>query len=128
MRETWDFDYSHGGWDWNMRLGVMGDELFCVFPRRSRSTHIGEFDGTHMHPKQFKETQAGTFVEERDPTDYRLVGYLDFWDGVLSDTPAPFDPSRSLPPSVGNFQAPPPMRSPNNPAPKAICQPPVPHQ
>lgn len=125
IRDTWDFDYSYGGWDWNMRMGVMKDQWFCVFPRHSRSTHIGEFDGTHMQPEQFKETQAGTFVEERPRTRYRYAGYLDFWEGVLSATKSPYYPERSIPPSKGGFQSPVPVRgtpgsNPNFPLKKAV--------
>lgn len=82
LRDTWDHDYSQMGWDWNVRNGVMGQELVCVFPRRSRSTHIGQFGGTHLPPNQFAETQAGTFVSEREPCGYELKGYLS--SGLLS--------------------------------------------
>jgi hypothetical protein len=92
LRDTWDFDYSYSGWDWHVRRDILVDRWHCVFPRQSRSTHIGQFRGTHMMPEHFHETQAGTFILYRPPIDYEVVGYLDFYQGTLHDEPVPYEP------------------------------------
>lgn len=122
LRDTWDHDYTHNGWDWHIRHGVMQEDMFCVFPRLSRSTHIGQYDGTHMQPSEFAQTQAGSFVEDRVSTLYSCVGYLDFWGGGLSQDLPPLDPNPPMHLTPGHFQKPPPLEGsgPNYPPRKAI--------
>jgi hypothetical protein len=78
FRDTWDLSYSTGvgghqaGWDWNIRLRVMGDRKF-LFPRESRCTHIGVW-GAHCRPEQYADTRAKSYVHDRPATDYKLVG------------------------------------------------------
>ncbi len=78
LRDTWDKDYSSGnpdgsqaGWDWQIRLRILGDRKF-VFPLQSRSDHIGYY-GTHMLPKYFDESRAASFLADRPETLYKLV-------------------------------------------------------
>ncbi len=77
LRDTWDHDYSSGtpaapqsGWDWNINLRVMRDWRIAA-PLHSRSTHIGQYGGTHMHPAAFPASQAPTFARHRPAAPYR---------------------------------------------------------
>jgi hypothetical protein len=77
LADSWDFDYSSGrcdgtpsGWDWNINLRVAKGRLF-VTPGQSRSDHIGQFNGTHMQPRDFPSSQARSFLPDRPPCDYR---------------------------------------------------------
>lgn len=68
LRDTWDHDYSTGnqdgseaGWDWNIRRRIIPErQMACVFPRVSRSLHIGKH-GVHMRPEDFAASQAPSF-------------------------------------------------------------------
>jgi len=78
LRDTWDHSYSSGtpdapqsGWDWNIALRVIQDWT-VIAPYASRSTHIGEYGGTHCTVAQFPDTVAPTFNPCRPRTTYRL--------------------------------------------------------
>jgi hypothetical protein len=68
LRDTWDHDYSTGnsdgseaGWDWNLKRRILpSNAMVCVFPRVSRSLHIGQH-GVHMRPEEFAASQAPSF-------------------------------------------------------------------
>jgi hypothetical protein len=75
IRPTWDMDYSTGdhtgpgGWDCNLGLRVVNDKnMDVLFPRRSRTQHVGKWLGTHQDPNHFGEMEmpAG-FAEHREP-------------------------------------------------------------
>jgi hypothetical protein len=78
---TWDHDYSSGdeecessGWDWNINKRIVTRlEKTFVFPEASRSDHIGKFQGTHMIPQDFPESQAESFQLDRPQVTYRLT-------------------------------------------------------
>jgi hypothetical protein len=73
LRKSWDFDYSHKGWDWNLNERIMGDR-HCVFPAWSRSQHIGKHNGTHMLPGDFEELQSRSFIERVEaPLVYKEI-------------------------------------------------------
>jgi len=79
LRDTWDHDYSSGtphapqsGWDWNINLRIMNDWSIAG-PLASRSTHIGEYGGTHMQPAQFAGSVAPTFRPRRSRAPFVLV-------------------------------------------------------
>jgi len=62
---TWDHDYSHRGWDWNIQLRLMGEHgLRVMCPAVSRSNHIGVEGGAHMTPELAPEAVAHTFNAE----------------------------------------------------------------
>lgn len=72
LDKTWDHDYSSGpepgnqqGWDWNIRLRVLNGRHF-LFPRLSRSDHIGKEGGVHMLPQDFSNSTAPTFQQDRE--------------------------------------------------------------
>ena len=75
---TWDRDYSTGnpsGYDWNLDLRVVPDRgLRCVFPHASRSQNIGQFEGVHAQPGEFRATQDPSVREKRGKVEYRLTG------------------------------------------------------
>lgn len=75
---TWDFDYSSGdergpgGWDCNLGLRVVHDhDQLVLFPKASRSEHIGQWLGVHQDPRAFGETERpASFKEHRDPVTW----------------------------------------------------------
>lgn len=80
LGDTWDHDYSTGtpnapqsGWDWNINLRVMPGRWQVAAPLASRSTHIGQYNGTHMHPVAFPASQSPTFAAHHPPGPYRWV-------------------------------------------------------
>ena len=74
LRDTWDFDYSKKGWDWNINENLLHGDRVCVFPAWSRSQHIGKHNGTHMLPHQFEELQSRSFVEHIEaPLVYKEI-------------------------------------------------------
>lgn len=89
IEPNWDLDYSSGkpdgsqaGWDWNMmRVAVREDKDF-IYPAWSRSTHIGEFGGTHCSAQDFPESQAETFEQFRK---FRLFKEIYIRDEKLND-------------------------------------------
>jgi hypothetical protein len=56
----WDHNYTHHGWDWNLRQRVRGDRN-CAFPLLSRSKHIGLEKGVHTTPVTFKSDAPGAW-------------------------------------------------------------------
>lgn len=97
---TWDFDYSHGGWDCNL-LRVMRERNVpnAVFPARTRTQHIGREGGAHTHPDQFGRTLAQSWEENGfPPGEYREVGFRSSsqWPAAIAAwvPPGPGKPGR----------------------------------
>ena len=79
---TWDRDYSSGdpssgipsGYDWNLDLRILLQRnLRCVLPVASRSQDIGQFEGVHASPADFRRTQDPSFRAHRGKVEYRMV-------------------------------------------------------
>lgn len=74
LRDDWDHDYRHKGWDWRItehwvrRLGYR-----VIKPALSRSQDIGEFGGVHASPQDFPNAVSRCFVPEVPPQDYREI-------------------------------------------------------
>lgn len=73
LRNDWDFDYRHRGWDWRIIdhwLGSMGYKT--VQPGASRSQHIG-VDGVHFRSERgdFERLRSTCFTEDRPPVTYK---------------------------------------------------------
>lgn len=62
LRDTWDFDYSKRGWDWNINDNILTGDRYCLTPCHSRSQHIGKYGGAHCTPEIFDELQASRFL------------------------------------------------------------------
>lgn len=61
FKDTWEFDYKSGGWDWNLSLNVFpANNLQQIQPCVSRSNHIG-VTGIHCNENLFKETISPSF-------------------------------------------------------------------
>lgn len=81
LRDTWDKDYSSadergpGGWDCNIGLRLVQDRpLDIMFPRQSRSRHIGKHLGVHQDPGAHgKLEMPDSFKAQRDPVHWRVV-------------------------------------------------------
>ena len=70
LRDQWDFDYSHRGWDWHIRNKLLaGREV--VKPCLSRCQHIGRLGGTHCTPAMFKGLLAPNFTEAPHPGGFK---------------------------------------------------------
>lgn len=73
LRDDWDHDYRHKGWDWRIGDYWAGERgMTCAFPCESRSFHIGE-TGTHMSPALFAEYSSDCFEPDRPAAAYRRV-------------------------------------------------------
>ena len=75
LRGSWDFDYSHQGWDNQVNMVTKAAGYVTAFPSRSRSQHIGERSGAHCSPGFFPNTVSQSFAPHYDPQDYVEVGY-----------------------------------------------------
>jgi hypothetical protein len=76
LRDTWDFDYSQGGFDANIGHNLVNERnLKILFPAGgSRSAHIGKHMGTHQAPELHGETEVPpSFEPEREPVEWRLA-------------------------------------------------------
>lgn len=62
LQPTWDKDYSFRGWDWHINDIIKERSLYTVRPSVSRSNHIGKFNGTHMMPDNFNDSQSASFT------------------------------------------------------------------
>ena len=62
LRDSWDHDYSHRGFDWHIQ--AIADDHGFVFaaPELSRAQHIGIL-GTHCRPGQFGALQSTCFSQ-----------------------------------------------------------------
>lgn len=73
LRDTWDHDYEHNGWDWHINSLLAGRDLRVIKPALSRSQHIGEHGGAHCTPGFYPQTVAASFREHYDPQVYREI-------------------------------------------------------
>lgn len=81
LRDSWDKDYSSadergpGGWDCNIGLRLVHDRgLSIMFPRQSRSRHIGKHLGVHQDPGVHgKQEMPESFKAHRDPVEWKVV-------------------------------------------------------
>jgi hypothetical protein len=65
LRDTWDHDYSHDGWDWNFTRNVIPQHgLRILAPSLSRSDHIGRYGGAHTTEENWAGGRAPTFDPE----------------------------------------------------------------
>lgn len=65
LRDTWDHDYSHDGWDWNFTRNVIPEYgLRILAPSLSRSDHIGRYGGAHTTEENWAGGRAPTFDPE----------------------------------------------------------------
>jgi hypothetical protein len=71
IRERWDFDYSHKGWDYKICEDLQADGKCIVRPSRSRSQHIGEHGGAHCTPEMFADTQAREWTQHYEPGEWK---------------------------------------------------------
>jgi len=70
---TWDHDYSHKGWDWNLNDRVIPEfGLRVMAPSLSRSQHIGHDGGAHTTPENWQSGLAPTFDPESRETKFRF--------------------------------------------------------
>jgi GNT-I family len=74
LRDTWDHDYSHNGWDWHVNGLLVEHGLRVVKPVLSRSQHIGEHGGSHCTTEFFPQTVAESFRAHYDPQAYQETG------------------------------------------------------
>jgi hypothetical protein len=70
IRDTWTFDYSHNGWDWNLNRVMAQNDGQVIIPARSRSQHIGEHGGAHCTPDMFADTVSWSWAPHREPQTY----------------------------------------------------------
>lgn len=62
IRDTWDHDYSHKGWDWNFTERIIPIHgLRILAPAISRSNHIGRYGGAHTTEENWPGGTAPTF-------------------------------------------------------------------
>jgi hypothetical protein len=81
LKDTWDTDYSTGdetgpgGWDCNIGLRLVGArDLKIMFPRQSRSQHIGKHLGVHQDPSAHGQLEMPkSFTSEREQVVWRVV-------------------------------------------------------
>lgn len=80
LRDRWDKDYSTGpgngveaGWDWEINRILKEKDMNFIFPRASRSNHIGQYNGTHMTPDLYHTSRSASFVSDREPLEYVLM-------------------------------------------------------
>lgn len=85
IKPNWDLDYSSGkpdgseaGWDWNMMRVAVRENMDFIYPDASRSTHIGEFGGTHTSAHDFPDSQAKTFRSSHNREN-------DFQEVIIND-------------------------------------------
>lgn len=71
LRDSWDKDYSSGnsdgseaGWDWNINRILKTENKYVIRPTKSRSDHIGQFNGTHMTAELFDSSRGINFTEK----------------------------------------------------------------
>lgn len=71
LRDSWDKDYSTGnpdgseaGWDWNINRILQVQNKYVIRPTKSRSDHIGQYNGTHMTPELFDSSRGINFSEK----------------------------------------------------------------
>lgn len=80
LRDRWDKDYSTGpgngveaGWDWEINRILKEKNMNFIFPKASRSNHIGRFNGTHMVESLFHTSISASFVADRASCTYILT-------------------------------------------------------
>jgi len=70
IRDTWDHDYSHNGWDWNFGFNILPSTgRGSIVPLYSRSDHIGKYGGAHCTPDMFEGLKAPqpVYAQSTDP-------------------------------------------------------------
>jgi hypothetical protein len=67
FRDSWQFDYSQRGWDWNINRLMGEDDGLVLIPARSRSQHIGQHGGAHTTAEMFADTQSWSFEPDYPP-------------------------------------------------------------
>lgn len=77
LRDHWDFDYSHRGWDNRIHELLKQEHLQSLFPVASRSNHIGRIGGAHMLEEYWESSQAHRFVTEPRPDKWSEVNIAD---------------------------------------------------
>lgn len=71
LRDDWDFDYRHRGWDWRIIDYWLGERnMKTVLPGRSRSQHIG-IEGVHFRPGDYERLRSECFEEYQPVQQYR---------------------------------------------------------
>lgn len=75
LRDDWDHDYRHKGWDWRIIEHWIGERGYlCAAPCQSRSQVSGEFGGTHLHPgAQYQEHLSRCFSPSYPPGEFTEV-------------------------------------------------------
>lgn len=80
LEPTWDRNYSSGdaecpssGWDWNLIARVIPRGRFLTaVPDQTRSQHIGEHEGIHCSPAQYRDFLLTSFRAGQEPVPYRV--------------------------------------------------------
>jgi hypothetical protein len=73
LRDSWDFDYSHKGWDWRINNLLERSGQVAISPVLARAQHIGEHGGTHCTPDFFPNTVAKSFRGHFERQRYREI-------------------------------------------------------
>jgi hypothetical protein len=70
IRDSWTFDYSHNGWDWNLNRLMAQNDGQVIIPARSRSQHIGREGGAHCTADMFADTVSWSWSPSYTPQSY----------------------------------------------------------
>lgn len=73
LRDTWDHDYRHDGWDWHINRDLTPEwGLRVLAPSLSRSNHIGRYGGAHTTKENWPGGQAPTFSPDLTTNQFRF--------------------------------------------------------
>ncbi len=71
LRDDWDHDYRHKGWDWRIIEYWLRDQgMRTVLPGRSRSQHIG-VEGVHFREGDYERLHSTCFDSFRPRQVYK---------------------------------------------------------
>ena len=75
LRDDWDLDYRHKGWDWRIIEHWIGERGYLVAaPCESRSQVSGEYGGTHLQPgEMYRQHLSDCFSPHYEPGAYAEV-------------------------------------------------------
>jgi len=74
LRDGWDFDYRHKGWDWRINEHHIATQGYrFAGPCESRSQVSGKFGGTHMTPDLFAGHLSDCFRPDYPAGEFQEV-------------------------------------------------------
>jgi len=71
LRDDWDHDYTHNGWDWQVGRMVLDDGYRFAVPDFCRCQHIGMV-GTHMNAATFQSALCPSWQEHHEPGEWTM--------------------------------------------------------